>query len=155
MTPDSPTPPFPHGGQPPVTASSTVKVRRHFLPRWRFFTWVILAFNLIMLIWVISGASTGKSCKGLTGDALTNCQAGQVGTGIGVGLIILLWALGDIILGTIWLITKPRTRHCPACGSSVRRSVMQCQDCGFDFRQMVAASRTGWGRQGEDGTSRR
>jgi hypothetical protein len=133
-----------------VPASSTGKVRRRLLPRWRFFTWVILAFNLIMLIWVVIGASTGKSCKGLTGDALTNCQAGQIGTGIGVGLIILLWALGDIILGTMWLITKPRTRQCPACDSSVRRRAMQCQACGFDFRQIVAASRAGWGRQRED-----
>jgi hypothetical protein len=105
-----------------VPASSTGKVRRRLLPRWRFFTWVILAFNLIMLIWVVIGASTGKSCKGLTGDALTNCQAGQIGTGIGVGLIILLWALGDIILGTMWHQAtdpavprlrqqRPQTRH--------------------------------------------
>jgi hypothetical protein len=112
------------------------KARRHWLPQWRVFTWIILAFNLIMLIWVITGASTGKSCKGLTGDALTNCQAGNVGTGIGVGLIILLWALGDVILGVVWLITRPHKRYCPACGNRVRKGVMRCSGCGFDFAQM-------------------
>jgi len=29
----------------------------------------------------------GGSCDGLTGDELTRCQAGQVGTGIGVALL--------------------------------------------------------------------
>lgn len=109
---------------------------RRWLPQWRVFTWIILAFNLIMLIWAITGASTGKSCKGLTGDALTNCQAGNVGTGIGVGLIILLWALGDVILGVVWLVTKPHKRHCPVCGNPVRKGVMRCGECGFDFAQV-------------------
>jgi predicted nucleic acid-binding Zn ribbon protein len=113
----------------------------HF-PRWRIFTWVILAFNLLMLIWVISGiASNARNCSGLTGDALTNCQAGNVGTGIGVGLLILLWALGDIILGVLWLVTRPRTRDCPVCGNGVRSGMTQCRTCGYDFTQ--------WNRQNQ------
>ncbi|WP_458248259.1 hypothetical protein [Streptomyces sp. MAI_2237] len=90
-----------------------------------------------MLIWAISGAATGKSCNGLTGDKLTNCQASNVGTGIGVGLIILLWALGDIILGVLWLITRPHHRYCPACGNKVRKGVMRCGNCSYDFSQMI------------------
>lgn len=132
-------------------ASPPVKPHRARFPRWRAFTWVILAFNLVMLIWAITGASTGKSCKGLVGDPLTQCQAGQVGTGIGVGLIILLWALGDIILGTLWLITRPHRRYCPACGNQMRRGVVQCPDCGFDFRQAQTPSRPAWGRPGGPG----
>lgn len=123
---------------PPATQA---KVRRQVLPRWRLFTWVILAFNLAMLIWAITGASTGKSCEGLTGDALTTCQSSAVGTGIGVTLIVVLWAIGDVILGVLWLVTKPHKRYCPACGNKVPRGVMRCGDCGFDFSQMVRKGR--------------
>lgn len=143
----APTPQGPAGGQPSRQPPRPPALKKHWLPGWRPFTWVILAFNLIMLIWVIVGASTHKSCHGLTGDALTNCQAGEVGTGIGVGLIILLWALGDIILGVLWLITKPHTRSCPACGNKVRKNVMQCPDCGFDFNQMIHPTQPGWGQK--------
>jgi hypothetical protein len=118
---------------PPPPATPPPKARSKRFPRWRPFTWIILAFNVVMLIWVILGANTGKSCHGLSGNALTDCQAGQAGTTIGVGLIILLWALGDVILGTVWLITKPRRRDCPVCGNPVRRGVMECPNCGFDF----------------------
>jgi hypothetical protein len=123
------------------------------LPRWRVFTWVILAFNLVMLIWTITGATTGHSCKGRVGNALTDCQAGQAGTAIGVGLIILIWALGDIILGVLWLITRPHRRICPTCGESARRGVTQCRACGFDFAGQAAASTSTEGR-GPGGTWR-
>ncbi|MDT0379754.1 hypothetical protein RM572_13370 [Streptomyces sp. DSM 42041] len=130
--------------QPSPAAGPPGKIRRSFLPRWRFFTWVILAFNLIMLIWVITGATSGPDCSGKTGDALTTCQAGQVGTGIGVSLLIVLWALSDVILGVLWLVTKPHGRNCPACGNSVRKGVMQCRSCGYDFRRMLQQdTRTG------------
>lgn len=38
----------------------------------------------------------------MTGDALKTCNdAGNVGTAIGVGLIIGLWAAADVILGQL------------------------------------------------------
>ncbi|MER7109929.1 hypothetical protein [Streptomyces sp. NPDC000229] len=58
--------------------------------------------QVLFLIWIITGAASSDddSCEGLTGDALRLCQdAGDVGTAIGVGLIIALWAAVDIILG--------------------------------------------------------
>lgn len=127
-----------HATRPAGTGSPPPpRVRVPHFPRWRPFTWVILAFNLAMLIWVIAGANTGKNCGGLSGDALTECDAGNVGTGIGVGIIILIWALGDIILGVLWLVTKPHNRDCPACGNKVRKGVMQCQSCGYDYTAMT------------------
>jgi len=117
--------------------------RRRF-PRWRIFTWVILAFNLIMLIWVISAiAANASTCSGLTGDTLANCKLNNVGTGIGVTLLIVLWALGDIIFGVLWLVTRPRTRDCPVCGNSVRRGSTRCGVCGYDFGQLLGASAAG------------
>ncbi|WP_405364530.1 zinc ribbon domain-containing protein [Kitasatospora sp. NBC_00039] len=135
------------GARPP--ASGPAKAHRRRFPRWRIFTWVILAFNLIMLIWIITGvSSTAKNCKGLTGEALTNCQANNVGTGIGATLILVVWALGDVILGVLWLITKPHKRYCPACGNGVRRGVLHCENCGYDFQQMLQQSQSGRGQPG-------
>jgi hypothetical protein len=124
----------------PGVLAVPVKLRRRYFPRWRIFTWVILAFNVLMLIWVISAIASGESCTELTGDQLTECQAGQVGTGIGVALIIVLWALGDVILGVLWLVTRPRRRDCPVCGNSVRRGLTRCPSCGYDFSQLLQRS---------------
>ena len=108
-------------------------VRRHF-PRWRPFTWVILAFNVVMLAWIISAiASHASTCHGLTGTALTDCEASNTGVGIAATLLFIFWALGDVILGVLWLITRPRTRTCPVCGNGVKRGVTWCPHCGFDF----------------------
>ncbi len=140
-------------GSPDPTASNRGgRPRRVRLPRWRIFTWVILAFNLIMLIWIIAGVSSNaRNCSGLTGDALTNCEAGNVGTGIGATLIFVLWALGDVILGVLWLVTRPRTRDCPVCGNSVRRGMTQCRNCGYDFTQQLRppSPAAGWTRDAD------
>ena len=111
--------------------------RLGFLPGWRIGTYVVLAFNLLMLIWVISGASTAagqpKHCHHL-GPKLCNA-ASDTGTAIGVGLLIVLWALGNVILGVIWLVTnRKKTRECPACGTDVKKGLFACRRCGYDFR---------------------
>jgi hypothetical protein len=112
-------------------------------PKWRVFTWVILVINVLFLIWVIAGGvSASKNCNGLTGSELQGCQAGTaVGASIGIGIIIFLWALVDVILGVLWLVTKPRRRTCPACGNEVKRGLTRCPNCGFDFAAAAAQGR--------------
>lgn len=67
--------------------------------------WVFIIFNVVMLVWVIAGF-------GVAGDAMDQTvneaeRAGAaIGSTIGIGLIIMLWALGDIILGIIVLLTR-------------------------------------------------
>jgi len=101
-------------------------------------TWIVLAFNVIMLIWVIAGASTAsgqpKDCGSL--DAQTCNAASDAGTAIGVSLLIFLWVAGAVILGITWLVTRP-SRHCPTCGRGVKRGRVVCKNCGYDFRQTV------------------
>jgi hypothetical protein len=68
---------------------------------------VFLAVQALFLVWIIAGAasSSSASCAGLTGSALQTCRdAGHVGTAIGVGLIIFLWAAVDVILGVGFLV---------------------------------------------------
>jgi hypothetical protein len=106
-------------------------------PRFRVFTWIILAINVLFLIWIIGGTSSAAdNCDGKVGDALSACQAGTaIGAGIGAAMIIGLWVAVDIILGIIWLITRPKTRDCPVCGDDVKRGQTRCKKCGHDFAQ--------------------
>ncbi|MFE9781829.1 hypothetical protein ACFYPA_27160 [Streptomyces sp. NPDC005775] len=92
----APTPAWgpPDGEHPPSTRNS----RKHH----RIFLWIFLAVQALFLFWIIAGANGNDhdSCKGMVGDALTTCQnAGDVGTTIGVGLVIALWVAVDLILG--------------------------------------------------------
>ncbi|BCL23488.1 hypothetical protein ACPCBX_27105 [Streptomyces tuirus] len=72
--------------------------------------------QVLFLIWIITGVIAANdddpSCEGLTGDALELCRdAGDVGTAIGVGLVIGLWAAVDIILGVtygIYILSRRR-----------------------------------------------
>ncbi len=109
------------------------------MPRWRFMTWLILAFNLLMAAWLIfgvGGAVDNADCGSQVDQAAQEaCEAGTaVGAGIGGVLIFVLWALGDVILGVIWLVTKSSKRDCPGCGHAVKKGRTECSRCGFDFR---------------------
>ncbi|MEU0068540.1 hypothetical protein ABZ027_03040 [Streptomyces sp. NPDC006332] len=84
--------------------------------RRRVFLWLFLALQIAFLIWVIAGAASGSGtpaeCRGRTGDALKLCEdASDVGTTIGVGLIIALWAAVDVILGFTYVVYRLATRR--------------------------------------------
>ena len=105
------------------------------MKNWRKLTWFILAVQVLFVIWIVSGLnSASSSCDGLTGSDLDLCQAGTaIGAGIGVGLVIFLWAFVDIILGLIWLITNRGQRDCPQCGKAVKKGVTKCKNCNYDY----------------------
>lgn len=72
-----------------------------------FFLLVFLAFNALMLAWLIgAGNLMGESAAGLTSDAEKAGHA--IGAALGVGMILSIWAAGDIILGLFVLLTKGR-----------------------------------------------
>ena len=56
-----------------------------------------IGFNVIMLIWVASGLYTS-----------TSSDAEAVGKGIGVFMLLSLWAVGDIILGILFFFTRSK-----------------------------------------------
>jgi len=56
------------------------------------------------------------------GDPL--CQdARDVGTSIGVGLVLTLFVVGFVILSLIWFMTRPKRRVCPACGTEAKKVI--------------------------------
>jgi hypothetical protein len=69
--------------------------------------WVILAINVLFLVWLVSALGSSTTCEGMTGDQLSACQAGEgIGKGIVFFVILLLWALVDVILGVVYLVTR-------------------------------------------------
>lgn len=80
------------------------------MPKWRKATWALLIWNVLMVIWLIGGlGSVGNNCAGQVGDSLTACQAGTaIGAGIGVTFIIIIWFIGFIVLGLVWLMSRPK-----------------------------------------------
>jgi uncharacterized protein YecT (DUF1311 family) len=67
--------------------------------------WAFIGFNVLMLLWLVSGmVAVGNVYSGATSGA---AQAGAaIGSAIGFGMILSIWALGDIILGLFVLLTR-------------------------------------------------
>lgn len=93
-----------------IRLGSTLHAMNAGKPRVRIFTWIILAINILFLVWVIAGVASSSGdatgCGAL--DQKTCNDANDAGTAIGVFLIVIFWAAVDVILGIIWLVTRPR-----------------------------------------------
>lgn len=75
------------------------------MPRWRKATWAILIWTGLAVLWIWAGASAAGEVP-VGSDAE---EAGRaIGTGIGVTFIIFIWFLGFIVLGLIWLMSRPK-----------------------------------------------
>ena len=69
--------------------------------------WVFILFNILMLVWMISGMSGGaEMVENSSSDA--EAAGAAIGTGIGMFLLFIVWTLGDIILGIFVLLTRPK-----------------------------------------------
>ena len=109
-------------------------------PHWRKMSWVVLIWNLLMVIGIIAAvasAHTTRQCVNQLGAQACH-DVSTAGAAFGVVLIIVIWLIGDIILGILWLVTKGNRRACPACGLPVKAGIVQCKKCGYDFRTVPA-----------------
>ncbi|MFT3694003.1 MAG: hypothetical protein QM831_12740 [Kofleriaceae bacterium] len=69
------------------------------------FKWTFIVWNVLMLIWIISGASSASNIEAHNHMEETGVA---IGTAIGVGMIMGVWMVGSVILGILVLLTKPR-----------------------------------------------
>ncbi len=69
---------------------------------------MILVVQGLFVAWIISTVVTINSQGTCKGDAYADaCEAGQaVGIALSVLVILFLWALVDVILGVIWVVTN-------------------------------------------------
>jgi hypothetical protein len=75
----------------------------------RFFLFIFYGFNLLMVWWLLD-------YWGKVGDSLhTGSHAAQtgaaIGTTIGTGLVLFIWALGSIITGLLAILTRGRRTY--------------------------------------------
>lgn len=89
-----------------ATVIRTEKRKRGIIGR--LFLILFWLFNILMLIWLIGGlASTSNTIAGATSEAQKAGAA--LGTAIGMGLILAIWAAGALILGLIVAMTPGKT----------------------------------------------
>jgi hypothetical protein len=67
--------------------------------------WTFIAFNILMIFWVIAGLNVASETMQDTVNDAEKAGA-AIGSTIGMGMIVILWALGDIILGMFVLFTR-------------------------------------------------
>jgi Na+/proline symporter len=103
--------------------------------RWRKMTWAIIVWCALILVWAIAGGGSAANDCAKQADKLSH-DACQTGAGIGIALVLLIGFFGFVFLSLIWFMTRPRTRPCPRCGEDVKKGVMRCGSCGFDFAEM-------------------
>lgn len=73
----------------------------------QIFKYLFIFFNILMIIFLfLSGENSGNALATATSDAE---RAGvAVGTTIWAGTLLILWVIGDIILGLFVLFTRPK-----------------------------------------------
>ena len=108
----------------------------------RNFTWFIIDVQVLFLIGIFWRSGASSDCNGISDWMwqLDFCEARTALAGIGVGIIIFLWAFVDIILGVIWLVTNRYRRYCPVCGRAVKKGKTSCVKCGHNFAATGAAA---------------
>lgn len=72
----------------------------------KLFKWSLIGFNALMLAWLIGGSMAATEVAN-TATSEAEQAGAAIGTAIGVGMILVLWVIGDIILGLATLLTRP------------------------------------------------
>ena len=62
-------------------------------------------FNIFMIIWIFAGLNSATD--GIENMTDAEATGAAIGTGIGVALLVMIWVLGDIILGLFYFFTRP------------------------------------------------
>lgn len=79
----------------------------------RVFLWFFLAVQVLFIIWIVGGASTGagtpEDCGTLSEEACN--AASDIGTSIGVALIVGVWVVVDFLLAVIYGVYRLATRR--------------------------------------------
>lgn len=67
--------------------------------------WVFIGFNVLMLVWMVSSCA---AVSNVAGDAVNDAQraGAALGAGLGMTFLLLIWGLGDVILGMFVLFTR-------------------------------------------------
>ncbi|MEA2950685.1 MAG: hypothetical protein QOJ96_205 [Alphaproteobacteria bacterium] len=65
--------------------------------------WIFIAFNVLMLVWLVSAMSAVSQ---LTPDSDAARAGHAIGAAIGFSMVLSIWVMGDLILGLFVLLTR-------------------------------------------------
>lgn len=69
--------------------------------------WSFIGFNVLMLLWMILGVGGAAETIDTAGSDAEKAGA-AIGTGLGAMMIIFVWVAGDVVLGLMTLLTRPK-----------------------------------------------
>lgn len=86
---------------------------------WRFATWVLVAFNAVMLLVFLGMLRANEGCESECHPLLS--------------ALPMLWVVADLVLLVNWVSGWPRA--CPRCGLRARgvARYQACTMCGYDL----------------------
>lgn len=89
----------------PKCGAKLRKPQRSFMGK--MIKYSFIGFNILMLIWFISGMGAATEMVNTAGSDAEQAGA-AIGTGLGAIMIISVWVFGDLILGIMTLLTRPK-----------------------------------------------
>lgn len=89
----------------PKCGATLRKPKRSFFGK--LVKWSFIGFNILMLLWMIFGI--GGAADTVNTAASDAEKAGAaIGTGLGAMMIAFIWVAGDVVLGIVLLLTRPK-----------------------------------------------
>jgi hypothetical protein len=69
--------------------------------------WSFILFNILMLIWLVGGMNAASD---VVNTAMSDAEraGAAIGTGLGAMVVLIIWPVGDIILGMFVLFSRPK-----------------------------------------------
>ena len=100
-------------------------------PTWALLAWLVVAIGLIGYSFVrIFVAPNGCPDEGM----VSFCRFAKMTRAFNdFATAIVLYCVGAVVLGGLWLITAPSHDPCPEGGSTARTDGGICKSCGHDF----------------------
>lgn len=91
---------------PPALPVQDVQVTPKKPRRW--FVWLFMVVQVVFLLWVVGGARTGAGTPQHCGMlSQHDCNTAQnLGTAFGVGLVIVFWAIVNIMIGVTFGVVR-------------------------------------------------
>jgi hypothetical protein len=68
--------------------------------------WTFIVFNIVMAISLFEGCQAASETMASTANGSAEQAGAAIGTAIGTGAILMLWVMGDIIIGMFVLFTS-------------------------------------------------
>lgn len=73
----------------------------------KIFLWIFYLFNAFMAWALVSGINAVSKDMG-TPMSDAEMVGATIGTGLGIGMMLMLWAMGAVITGLLALMTRPK-----------------------------------------------